>query len=104
MILYVKPLKQGGSVTKSKLILITMRQANKKERDEMLGRGIATLSRKLADREDGGLVSQNHLPQVKAQASFILKGEGVWLVVANLLVRESFVLAAVHVGPVTMFL
>ena len=58
MILYVKPLKQGGSVTKSKLILITMRPANKKERDEMLGRGIATLSRKLADREDGGLVSQ----------------------------------------------
>ena len=31
------------------------------------------------------------------QASFILKGEGVWLVVANYLVQETFVLAAVHI-------
>lgn len=35
--------------------------------------------------------------------SFILKGEGVYLVVAHFLVQESFVLAAVRVGQVTMF-
>ena len=40
----------------------------------------------------------------RVQPSFILKGEGVWLVAANFLVPESFVLAAVHVGPITMFL
>ena len=33
----------------------------------------------------------------------MLKGEGVWLVVADL-VLESFVLAAVHIGLVTLFL
>ena len=31
----------------------------------------------------------------------MLKGEGVWLVVTNFLVSESFVLAAVHTGQVT---
>ena len=48
-------------------------------------------------------VPKNHLPQVRIQASFLLKGEGVWLVIADFLV-ESFVLAAGHVGLVTMFL
>ena len=33
----------------------------------------------------------------------MLKGEGVWLVVAHFLVLESFVLAVVHVGVVTVF-
>ena len=37
--------------------LHTAQQANKL-RDELLGQGIATLFRKPADREDGGLVSQ----------------------------------------------
>ena len=37
-------------------------------------------------------------------ASFILQGEGVWPVVSNFLVPESFALATVHVGLVTMFL
>ena len=35
---------------------------------------------------------------------FILPEEGVWLVVANFLVPESFVFAAVHVGLVTVLL
>ena len=42
------------------------------------------------------VVPKNHLTQVGIQASFILKGERVWLVVADFLVQESFVLAAVY--------
>ena len=34
----------------------------------------------------------------------MLKGKGVWLVGANFLVLDSFVLAAVYVGKVMMFL
>ena len=45
------------AVTESKLLLLATRQANKL-RDELLGQGIATLFRKPADWEDGGLVSQ----------------------------------------------
>ena len=41
---------------------------------------------------------------VRVQASFILKGEGVWLLVAHFLVPASFVLTNVHAGVVTMFL
>ena len=41
--------------------------------------------------EYGRLVPQrNHIIQVRIQISFILKGKGVWLVVANFLVLESF--------------
>ena len=36
------------------------------------------------------------------QASFIPKGEGMWLVGVNFLVSESSVLAAVHVGRFMM--
>ena len=49
-------------------------------------------------------VPKNHLTQVRIQASFIIKLEGVWLVAANFLVLESFVLAVVRVGLVIMFL
>ena len=42
---------------KSKLVLLTERQANK-SRDEVLGQGIATLFGKPVDCEDGGLVYQ----------------------------------------------
>ena len=49
-------------------------------------------------------VLENHLTPVRIQASFILKRGEAWLVVADFLVQESFVLAAVHVGQVTMFL
>ncbi|XP_072806676.1 uncharacterized protein [Vicugna pacos] len=42
-------------------------------------------------RRWGTSVLENHLPQVRTQAPFVLK---VWLVVANFLVSESFVLAA----------
>ena len=44
------------------------------------------------------------LTRVIVQAAFILKGEEVWLFVANFLVPESFVLAAVHIGQVMIFL
>ena len=47
----------GILAAKSKLILLTARQANKL-RDELWGQGIATLFRKPADRENGGLMSQ----------------------------------------------
>ena len=49
-------------------------------------------------------VPKNHLTQVRTQASFVLKGERMWLVVVNILLSESFVLAAVHIGLVTVFL
>ena len=43
-------------------------------------------------------VPKNHHTWLRIQASFIVKGEGMWLVVANFLVPESFVLAAVLIG------
>ena len=60
---------------------------------------IAILFRETADRGDSGLVPQR--TQVGTQASFTLKGEWMWFVVANSLVSlflvslKSFVLAAV---------
>ena len=49
-------------------------------------------------------VPKNHLAKVRIQLSFILKGERVWLVVAHFFVSEAFILAAVKVGQVMMFL
>ena len=46
---------------------------------------------------------KNRLPQVSIQACFTLKGEGVWLVVANFLVSESFVFAAVMLCSATFY-
>ena len=44
-------------------------------------------------------MSQRTIPlELKIEASFILKGEGLWLVVANFLVSESSVITAVHIG------
>ena len=45
-------------------------------------------------------VPKNHLPRVRIQASFILKAEGMWLIVAIL----AFVLGTIPIGLVTMFL
>ena len=71
----------------------------------MLGQVIVTLFRKPAGFKDGGLVSQRTIPlELKIEASFILKGEGLWLVVANFLVSESSVITAVHIGQVTTLL
>lgn len=50
---------QSKTVTKSKVILLATQQADKSI-DELLGQRIATLLRKPADQEDGGLVSQRH--------------------------------------------
>ena len=44
-------------ITESKLILLTIQEADK-SRDEVLEQGIMTLFRNPADRKDGGLVSQ----------------------------------------------
>ena len=49
-------------------------------------------------------VIKNHLFQVRMQTSFMLKGEGMWLVVANLLGQESLALGAVSVALVAIFL
>lgn len=58
-----------------------------------------TLYGKSADREDGGLVSQRlRLTQVRIWASFIVKGKRMWQVIADFMVSESFVHAAVHIG------
>ena len=53
------------SLTESKLILLAPCLANK-SRDKLLGQGIATLFRKPADQEDGGLASQRTiLPELE---------------------------------------
>ena len=55
--------RRNKTKTCCKFILPAAGQANK-FRDELLGQGIATLIGKLADREDGRLVSQKTiLPQ-----------------------------------------
>lgn len=69
----------------------------------MLEQGRATLFRKPSDQEADGLVSPKPIiTQFRIQASFILKGKEVWLVVANFLTLESFDLAAALRGLVTM--
>lgn len=52
------------TVTESKLILLTTWQANKSG-NELLGQRITTLIKKLADQEDGILVSQKTISQSK---------------------------------------
>lgn len=47
---------------------------------------------------------KNHSAYVRIQASFTLHGEGEWLVVANFLLPEPFVLVAAQAGLVTQFL
>lgn len=49
-------------------------------------------------------VPKNHLNRGRLQASLIIKGKGLWLVVANFSVQESCVLAEVHTDLVTMFM
>ena len=89
------------SVGQSKLVLLATWQVNN-WRDELSGQGTETLFGKPADWEDGGLVSQRTIFfELRVQASE--KGGG-WLVVADFLVQESFVLAAVQVPLATMFL
>ena len=59
---------------------------------------------KPASQEDGGLLShKNHLT-LRIQVSFMFKWERIRLVVINFLVPESFVLTAVNIGLVTIFL
>ena len=70
----------------------------------MLGQGIMTLFGKPESQKDGELLShKNHLT-LRVQVSFIFKGEGIWLFFINFLVPESFVLAVVNIGLVTIFL
>ena len=49
-------------------------------------------------------VPKNLLTEVRIQVSFILRVEGVWLVATNFLAWKSFVLAAVYIGQITIFL
>ena len=60
------------------------------------GQGIVNVFGKPAYGEGG--VPKNHLPWDSIHASLILKEVSVYLVSANFLVLESFVLAAVHSG------
>ena len=84
----------GRLVIESKFLLLTARQANK-SRDKVLEQEIATLFGKPAGTKDGGLVDwcpqRTILP--KLEFLLLLKGERVWLAVANFLMPESFVLA-----------
>jgi hypothetical protein len=64
----------------------------------VLGQKIVTLFRKPGDQ-----VLKKPFYPIRIQVSFILKGEEMYLVVANFM-SESFVLATVHTGQVKMFL
>ena len=92
-------------VTKSKLILLAAQQVD--ELVERWGVGIRNsdfIQKAIIYRRCSTRVPQNHLTQIRTQASFILKGEWMWLFVANILLPGPFLLAAVHIGLVTMFL
>ena len=57
------------------------------------------------DQKHGGLVSlRDILLKLEFRLCFILKGVRMWLVVANFLILEFFVLAAVLLGLITVFL
>ena len=92
----------GRLVIKTKFLLLTEQQANK-SRGKVLEQEIATLFGKPAGRKDGGLVPQRSILP-KLEFWLLLKGERVWLAVANFLMPEFFVFASVHLGVVTMFL
>ena len=92
--------KRTNFATNSQLKLLVTQQDNKLRDDkQILATEKPALFRKLADQEYSGLVYQK-LPKLE----FILKGERVWLVVANFLVPESFVPASVREGLVTLSL
>ena len=65
---------------------------------------MATLFRNPADQEDGLMSPRTILPELEFRLLLRSHGREVWVVVANFLVPESFVLAAVHVGWVTVVL
>ena len=86
------------------LSLLAAWQANKSEA-KLLGQGIRLLIQNPADQENGRLLSQRTIsPQSEFQLLLYEEGEGEWLAVADILVQKSFVLIAVHIGQVTMFL
>ena len=69
----------------AKLVLLTAWQVSKL-RDQVLGQAIETIWKASRLRRWWTTtVPENHLPRVRIK-SFILKGGGVWLVVANFLV------------------
>ena len=87
-----------------KLILFMARQANK-SRNELLGQGITTLFGKPnRPRRWWTSITKNHLPWIRIQASFLLKGEVMMcLVAANFLVPESLVLCkSSHSVPINL--
>ena len=66
----------------------------------MLRQGVMTLFRKPSNREDSRLMSQRTI-FLELESP---KRGGYGLVVADFLVSESFVLAALPIGQITMFL
>lgn len=82
-----------ANVTQSKLVQLAAQSADK-SRDKLLRQEIVTIWKASHHRRGWTRVPKNHLTQVRNQTSFRLKRKEVWLVVANLLVSESFVLAA----------
>lgn len=90
------------TVVESKSVLFTTQQPNNWG-DELWHR-TATLLRKPADGDKVDQSPQERLGGLRIQDPFILKGEGVWLLVVGFLLWDSFVLTAAHIGQVTMFL
>ena len=98
----VVPCYHSPSVTESRLVLLTTRQAKNQE-TICWGQGIAILFGKTAVREHGRLVSQRTIFPEPESSLLLRLGKGCgWLV--QTLVQESFVLGAVHIGQVIMFL
>ena len=64
---------------------------------------MATLFRNPADQEDGLMSPRTILPELEFRLLLRSHGREVWVVVANFLVPESFVLAAILGGLIAMF-
>ena len=88
-------------VTESTLILLVARQASKSSfgaRNSGFIRKVSKLRRWWTS------VPENLLTEVRIQVSFKLRAEGVWLGATNFLAGKSFVLAAVYIGQIAIFL
>lgn len=94
---------QNPAVMESKAVLFTTQQPSKWG-DELRHRAATLLRKSQQMRQGMWPESQECLADLDFRILFILKARGVWLLVVNFLLWDSFVLAAAHVGQVTMFL
>lgn len=90
-------------VTKCKLVLLVSGHRTISWEMRCWGKGEGLGQKARRERRRCTSVLKNHIPLVRVQASFILKGKRM-AVSFKLLGFRSFVFTAVHVGLVTIFL